>query len=269
MFKKPKFVFVSIVILIVVFLSLPLPLSQKVKIKIADFFSPVLKFSQSVSARLISFKEIFKSADENKILRKKCAYLAGRLAEFEEMKEENRRLKKLLYFKENQQGDAIVCRVIARDAGSWYKTLIIDKGADDGIGVGFPVVSDGAAVGRITDCDESTSRVLLISDINSSVGGLTQDTRAAGLVEGDGEGGCFFNLVSKKIDIALGSSVVTSGFGTVFPKGILIGAVTEVTEGEQGLFKKAKIELSADLDRIEEVMVLKKYDNQKASTNVK
>jgi rod shape-determining protein MreC len=257
MFKKTKLISVLIVISLVVILSLPLSSSANIKIKLIDFFSPVVKASKSLTENIFSIKDLFNAVKENKNLRKDVQRLSARCNELEEEFQENQRLKQLLDVRKQIVNDTVVCRVIARDASTWHKTFVLDKGKNSGIYINMPVVNSKGVIGRIIECDDDTSRVLLITDANSSIGGITQDARVPGLVEGDGSDLCIFNLLSRKEDIIVGVPVVTNGLSQIFPKGLKIGSVTEIKKSNDGLYKTAKISLSADLDRVEEVLVIK------------
>lgn len=257
MFKKSKLIITLIIISIIVVLSLPSSSSVNIKIKLVDFFSPIIKFSSSLVENIFSLKNIFTAVKENKNLKKDVQNLTARCNEFQEASQENQRLRQLLDFKKQIPYETIACRVISRDASTWNKTFILDKGKKSGVCVNMVVMNVSGIVGRITECDDDVSRVLLITDANSSIGGMTQDSRIVGLVEGDGSDLCVFNLLSRKEDISVGTPVVTSGFSQIFPKGLKLGIITEVMQSGQGLYKTAKIKLSADINSIEEVLILK------------
>lgn len=262
MFRKLKIILVLILIILIFLLSLPLPVSQNLKAKLIDISSPLLKVSSCLAQKISSIKswtqEIFKTAKENKRLRKETIQLSSQLNQLNEFRLENQRLQKLLDLKNSLPYDTIACRVIGRDAGNWFRTLIIDKGSKTRISPDLPVVAAGGVIGRVISCGQSTATVLLVTDTNSSIGGMIQDTRVVGLVEGQGTGECIFNFVSKEADLPVGATVVTSGLGTIFPKGLVIGKVTEVRMDSQSLYKIARLKLAVDINRVEEVLVLKK-----------
>lgn len=258
MFRKSKIIFVLIIFFLAILLSLPVPVSQKIKIRLVDFLSPLIRGANYLVEKIFSVKNIFTAIRENKTLRKDLDGVTNQLNQAKEFIQENQRLRQALDLKKSLPYETIACRVIARDAGTWYKTLIIDKGKLSGLNVDMPVLGlNGGIIGRVIECGQEAGRVLLVTDVNSSIGALMQDTRTVGLVEGDGAGGCFLNLIPKNIDIQINSPVVTSGLGEIFPKGLMIGAITNVLEGNQGLHKVARLKLYADIDRIEEVLVLK------------
>jgi len=111
-------------------------------------------------------------------------------------------------------------------------------------------------VGRILDVAESTSKVLLITDINSSVDALVQRARAGGVVEGRSPNLCELKYVSGSDDVRLGDLVVTSGLCGIFPKGLPIGEVSRVERDGSGLFQRVELTPSANLNKLEEVCIL-------------
>lgn len=263
MIRKFRFFFVLIVIFFAILLSLPIQVSQKIKIKLIDFLFPLIRGSNYLVEKVFSVKDLFTAIGENKILHKDLDELTSQLNQAEEIIQENQRLKQLLDLRKTLQYESITCRVIARDAGTWYKTLIIDKGKISGISADMPVLSlNGGVAGRVIDCEEEVSRVLLITDVNSSIGAIIQNTRTPCLAEGDGSGGCLLNLIPKNVDIQIGAGVVTSGFGEIFPKGLVIGTIADMSSGNQGLHKVAKIKLCADIDKVEEVLVIKNQNSK-------
>lgn len=258
MISRSKIIIVLVVIFLAILLSLPLPVSRNLKIKLVDFFSPLINGTNYLFEKVFSIRDLFSSIRENKILHKRLDELSAQLNTLKELQKENERLRELFNLKKSLPYETYACRIIGRDATNWYKSLIIDKGKSSGVDVDMPVLStSGGVIGRIIESGSDVSRVLLITDVNSSVGGIIQDTRTIGLVEGDGSGGCILNLLPKNIDIQPGGVVVTSGLGEIFPKGLMIGTITEVTSGAQDLYKTARLKLACDIDRIEEVVVIK------------
>ena len=257
MIRKSRLLFVFTVVLLAILLSLPLPVSRKIKITLIEFLSPAVKLFHYMSDKILSVGDLFTAISENNLLRRKVDRLDGQLYKYQEVVAENQRLEQLLDLQRNISGKTVACRVIARDAASWYRTLVINKGKDSGINMGMPVLASGGVIGRIIDSGNSISRVLLITDINSSIGGIVQGTRTVGLVDGEGSGGCIFTLISRQARIQIGARVVTSGLGQIFPKGLMIGVVTKVSSGKQDLCQRAELRLAADINGVEEVLVLR------------
>lgn len=186
-----------------------------------------------------------------------------RLANLEltEAMAENARLRTLLeYKKEVPQLTFAVAAVIARSPSSWSSTLVINKGSADGIAKDMPVVTAQGLVGNVAQVFPHSSHVQLMIDARSAVGALVQrpESRVAGIVEGNGArplSPCLINL-ARDADIIKGDKVITSGFGGIYPKNIMIGEVVEVVNEEGGLLKYAVLKPAVDFDRLEEVLVI-------------
>jgi rod shape-determining protein MreC len=120
----------------------------------------------------------------------------------------------------------------------------------------LPVVAPDGLVGRIVEITPHASKVQLVTDPLSAVGGLLQRTRVTGIVSGNLGAGTRMTYLPLLADVAAGDEVLTSGMGGVFPKGIPIGRITAVERRSGALFQEAAIQPSVDLGRLEEVLVL-------------
>jgi rod shape-determining protein MreC len=118
------------------------------------------------------------------------------------------------------------------------------------------LVSEGI-VGQIIKVAAHYSRVLLITDRNSAVDALVQNSRVRGMVKGNNENQCSFVYALRKDEVKQGELIISSGLDQVFPKGLKIGRVTNVTKVHSQLFQNITLETSVDFDKIEEVLVLK------------
>lgn len=199
-------------------------------------------------------------ARENEELKAEVARLRAQVAELNEYRLENERLKRMLQYRDTGPGGgkAVVARVIARDPGNWFGTVTVDRGSADGVRRDLTVVTPDGLVGRVVAVRTHSSDVLLITDPRSSVGGLIQETRIPGVVEGlaGGYGLLRMLYIAKDAPVEIGQTVVTSGLGGIFPKGIPVGSVAEVRPEGGGLFQVVAVRPFAQLDRLEEVAVL-------------
>ncbi len=196
------------------------------------------------------------SREEARALSEQNDELRQRLAELEEARLENSRLREIVGFIEARELDATGARVIGRPSNSWEGTIIIDKGSDDGIAAGMPVLAPQGLLGQTVDVTAHSARVRLITDQRSGVAALIQTNRAEGIVRGSLRGELSFDFVSREITITPGEVVLTSGMGGVYPKGLLIGEVADVQLEDNDLFPAISILPSARIAGIEEVIVL-------------
>lgn len=192
---------------------------------------------------------------ENELLTLENRRLRSELEGLREVRLANERLRRLLDFREAAQLPALPAQVIAEDASSWFRTVVIDKGSVDGLRQGLPVVIAEGAVGRIIASGPHQSRVLLITDASSAVAALVQRNRTRGIARGKGNL-LTFDFAVRQAEIEVGDQIVTSGTGGIFPKGLALGQVTRVTREAFGLFQTVEVSPVVDFSRLEEVLVL-------------
>lgn len=181
-----------------------------------------------------------------------------------ELEMENQRLKELLNFKEeNKNLELVGARVIAQNPDNWFSVIVIDKGTDDVIKPGMPVLNSKGLIGQVTEVGNKWAKVTLLIDPSSSVSIVVSRTRDNGIAKGDLElsktGRLKILYLPSNSDISINDDIVTSGLGGVFPKGIYVGKVINVYKDSGGIFKYAEVEPAVDFRRLEEVLVVKSF----------
>jgi rod shape-determining protein MreC len=205
--------------------------------------------------------EIFTVYRENQALKAEVDNYRQNNLDMTEIMAENDRLKVMLDYKQGtRQFDFVTAMVVARDPGTWTSVIIINKGTNDGVTKDMPVVTPKGLVGTVIQSYATTAKIQLILDPRSAVGALNQrsDSRVAGIVEGNGTNHNVPRLVNlaRDADIVPGDTVVTSGFGGIYPKGLAVGEVLDVVNDEGGLLKYAVLKPAVDFDKLEEVFVI-------------
>ena len=175
---------------------------------------------------------------------------------FKEQATENNRLRELLSFKKKYSYDIVPAEIIGRDPSSWFKTITVNKGSDDGITPGSGVITPSGVVGRIINVSGNTSKILLIIDINSSFDAVVKRTRARGIVEGHTENLCGLNYVLKTEDVRIGDIVVSSGLHKKIPGGVVIGDVLNIIKDKKGFFQQVEIKPFVDFSKLNEVLIV-------------
>lgn len=164
------------------------------------------------------------------------------------------------YKKSAPQFDFVTAAVVARDPGTWTNIIVINRGTAQGIAKDMPVVTSQGLVGNVVQAYSSTAKVQLILDPRSAVGALVQrpESRVAAIVEGNGARPLSPRMVNlaRDADVIKGDQVITSGFGGIYPKGLMLGEVVDVVNEEGGLLKYAVLKPAVDFDRLEEVFVI-------------
>lgn len=206
----------------------------------------------------ISIKDFRNVYLENKALRAQLEYYIGIEHQLNEARLTNRRLARLLDFTETLHFELEPAMVVGRSPDTWYSTLSISKGSNNGIEIGMPVVTSAGLVGRIIEVGTNTSKVQLIISPDSAVTSFVQRSRDIGLVRVSGENPGFLELVrlSHRADVQVGDTVMSSDLTQNFPKGLVLGEVVKVIDDMQQL--TAILKPSVDFERLEEVLVIKK-----------
>jgi rod shape-determining protein MreC len=168
-----------------------------------------------------------------------------------------KRLDDLLAVRQETGFPIIAANAVGRDASSWFKSLWIDKGEGAGITRNLPVMVYTGVVGKVIKTYGWTSRIQLITDPSSAVSTVTERTREPGILVGDAGGGCKLLYVGKHADVAPGDLIVTSGLDGIFPKGVPAGEVVKVSRNSPGYFLEVDVKPTADIARLEEVLVLR------------
>ena len=247
---------------LIALLSLSTSVSSSLKISIVELLSPLQSIAHEVFSPLGSLVKnigrIIQAARTNPLLEDRADSLGREVVRLREVGEENRELRSLLEYEREEFPSGIVARVIGRDLSHWNQSILINKGGADGVVKEAAVISAQGVVGKIIEVAPHLSRVLLIIDRTSGVGGIIQGSRQTGIIEGTSAGGCVMKYLPRRLPVFSGEVVITSGLGQVYPPGLLIGTVSQVYEEEFGLFKSAQLNPAARFDRLELVMVLKK-----------
>ncbi|RJQ30544.1 MAG: rod shape-determining protein MreC [Peptococcaceae bacterium] len=238
-----------------------IPMKESLK----DVFLPVQISLASLGRRVYDWVSapvlFYKTAGHYRELEQKIAELEGQITQLTETKLENERLSRLLDYSQTAAGqyEFITASVVGRDLGSWFGTVTLNKGTNSGIKKDMVVLTPDGLAGRVMSVSFYTSEVLLITDPRSGVSTLIQESRTPGIVEGiTGDSGLvrMIHLPSDAL-VDVGQTIVTAGLGSIFPKGIPVGRVVAIRRESPGLFKSADIRPFADLNRLEEVLVIK------------
>jgi rod shape-determining protein MreC len=234
----------------------PYGLSRGVLIVVSPFQKQVTGFVQSVKDLWNQYFYLVSTAKENRQLKAALAKSEQRLNRYKEAALANVRLRHMLGFEKKMSRPMIPAQVVGRDPSPWSKTLVVDKGTADGVRQGAPVVVPEGIVGVVTEVSARYAKVLLLTDPNSAVDALVQQTRARGIVKGGGNGYCVFDYVLRKHEINVGDTVVSSGLDGVFPKGLRVGRISEVVHLNAGIFQKVSITPFVDFEILEEVFII-------------
>lgn len=194
---------------------------------------------------------------DNAALREENEQLRVQSMQAGETREENARLRRLLVLRDRLPLATVAGEVIGREAGGWVRSLTVNRGRGDGIAQQTPVIVPDGLVGRVVQVHRGAAVIQLLNDPASTVGAVIQRTRTAGLVEGDAGGTVRFKFMARDgASVAPGDLVVTSGLGTLFPKGLPVGRVVKIEDKGSALFHFAVLAPAVDFSRVEEVLLV-------------
>jgi len=194
--------------------------------------------------------------EESEVFRQQIGRLQQENARLRESAAATSRLRDLLELKERLPYPSLAAQVVGRDPTNWYRSIIINKGTQEGLTADMGVVSTAGVIGRIVKVYDHLAIVLLIIDQNNAVTGLVQRTRDEGIVEGTEKGLARIKYLPLLSTVKVGDQVVTSGLAGGFPRGLPVGTITKIERREAELFLSAEIAPDSDFAKIEEVLII-------------
>ncbi|MFS0595002.1 rod shape-determining protein MreC [Cytobacillus horneckiae] len=222
--------------------------------------------TQYIAGFFENVQDLQNTYTENKELKSRLDDLAFLEAEVQLLQKDNAELREILDKEESlSKYEPVQATVVGRNPDRWHEMLTINKGSRDGIEPNMAVITSNGLIGKVKSAQTFTSTVQLLSSmdptnrISAVVQDADKDTEIFGLIEGYDEKRKLLMLTKIPYDakVEKDQMVTTSGYGGVFPKGLPIGKVVEVTPAEYGLTQTAYIEPGADLYDIQHVMVTK------------
>ena len=198
---------------------------------------------------------------ENRDLKQKIQQLEIERARLSEDAEQAHRLQLLLSFKEQFIAQTLAAQVIGSSGSEQSRSVYIDKGSEDGVKPDMAVMTADGIVGKVLHVQRHVASVLLINDQTSGVGAMLEKSRLQGVLRGTPLGGVTLEKVMSDEAVQVGEKILTSGGDRIFPKGLPAGTVTDVSR-EKDLFLNIRVKPAADLNRLEEVLVVTQQEER-------
>ncbi|MBS4215485.1 rod shape-determining protein MreC [Neobacillus rhizophilus] len=226
--------------------------------------SLVSRPAQYVAGFFENLQDLQDTYDENKGLKSRVEKIASLEAEVQELKKDNKELRDVLDEKKTLRDlEPMPATVIGRNPDRWHEMIIINKGKLDGIKKNMAVVTATGLIGKVKNVTQFSSTVQLLSamDPKNRISAVIQgETEVYGFVQGfdDKQKMLLVKAIPSGAKVEKGQTVITSGMGGVFPKGLMIGKVEEVKPDQYGLNQTALVKPGADFYDIENVMVIKR-----------
>jgi rod shape-determining protein MreC len=239
---------------------------------LSGFLSPVSNFLGGsvisgqtwLSIRFLAIREFLTVPRDVAALRQENAQLSAEIArlqaqviEYQQRVAESDTLAALVDFsRSNPNSTYKAASVIGRDPSPFLHYIIINRGSNDGIRKGMPVVTDKGLVGRVDAVIGGAARVQLVTDPASVVSVYLQNSGADGMLNGSVSGDIKLDMLSQDASIQIGDVVLTSGLGGGYPPDIVVGQVGSVRKRESDLFQEAVVQPVVDFTRLEIVLVI-------------
>lgn len=222
--------------------------------------------ADSVSSAVAAVGEIQGLHSDNAALRRENERLTTENLRAQAIEQENEQLTALLQLRSTFQYRTAAAEVIARESSEARRSVTISKGTDDGIAKDDVVIAEGGAlVGRVTDAGPNFAVVTLISDRSSTVTGETETSSARGEVVGQLGGALLMENIDSTEKVMPGEQVLTPGIEVAggirspYPKGLVIGEVTDVRKDPNSVVQTAYLLPTTDLDKLSYVLVILDY----------
>ena len=270
LFKRYRDELVAVVLLAVPFLFLRANLNDPSRTTLLDRWmlqisAPVqwvaVKVARGASTIVEEYTYLVDVKRENDRLGYENARLKQEVRDLEALDRENARLKQMLVLREELRGETISARVIAKDLSELFRVVRVrlDRGRDDRVTSGMPVVSPEGLVGQVSTVFDRYADVRMTVDQDSAVDVVVPRTGSRGILRGTGATDGYkanIEYLLRADEVQVGDTVVTSGLGRRFPPNLQVGVISHVEKREFGLFQLAEVTPSVNFSRLEEVFIL-------------
>lgn len=199
---------------------------------------------------------LFQTRKENARLRAENQELLNSVLNLRETLGENERLRRLLDFKETFRLKTVVARVIAKDVSTEHRAIRINRGSAHGIQPNMGVLNAEGIVGRVLRVTEHSADIMTVLDVLSSIDVLDQRSRVRGILEGRTDELARLKFALRTDDIQEGDTLLSSGLGGIFPKGVPAGTVSSVNRKRYGITQEVSVRPSVTFSTLEEVFVI-------------
>jgi len=231
--------------------------------------NPLISFQSWLSVRYLSARDflttprdITQLREQNAVLESQVTQLQTQLIQMEERLGEAQVCFALLDFaRTNPQYEYIAATVIGREISPFLQYIIIDKGTNDGIRYGMPVVTQQGLVGRVDAVIAAAARIKLITDSTSVVNVRLQSAETEAQLHGSLTGDVSLDMIPLDESVEPGDVVLTSGLGGNYPPNIFIGQVLSVQHRENALFQTASVQPIVDFNSINAVLVVVNFES--------
>lgn len=258
---RPFFILTLLLVAQLLLLSFQITRNHNVrliKVWTMDAFGPFDRslrgMSDSATRAWRTYHGLWGAQQENQELEGQLVEAQFRIQQLSAEAAETERLRALLDFKTHLGFQTVPAEVIATSPGATADAVYIDKGADANLTNDLPVITPHGVVGKVVAVYPHTSQVLLVTDLASGVGAMLGRDHVQGVLKGAGDNLCRLDYIMNEDSAAAGQEVLTSGLDQIYPKGLRLGTVVKVGDGN--IYKAITVKPAAELDRLDDVLVV-------------
>ncbi len=215
---------------------------------------------QAVQSLITQPQDVTTLRQKNSDLEAENSRLQVQIVELQQQVTEAQLLSTLVdYERRHVENQYTAASVIARDVSPFMHYVIINRGSDDGLRKGMPVITQQGLVGNIAAVTAGAARVQLINDPGSSINVLLQQSDEEAVLNGLITGEIELDMVSKNATIQPGDLVMTSGLGGNYPANLVIGQVVTIRNEASALFQTASVQPAVDFSQLEIVLIITNF----------
>ncbi len=230
-------------------------------------FKPLVAAQSWLATRYLAMYQLVSSPEdvnqlraENTQLKNENALLRSQIIQFQEQQKDDEIIYSLLNAARAQPTSVyIAANVIGRDSNPFLRYVLIDKGSDQGLIHGMPVITAEGLVGRVDAVTASAARVQLITDTGAAVNVHLPESGADAILVGSVTGDVSLEMIPQEASVQPGELVLTSGLGGSYPANILVGQVSSVRKLQTALFQTAVVQPVVDFHNLRIVLVITSF----------
>jgi rod shape-determining protein MreC len=249
---------------VVMVFTLKTPQTRAVQTWVLGVLSPFIRggaeAEQQAAKVMAGPLDVTALQNENERLKQEVEKLRIGAQKYDAALQENNKFRAMLGYRQKTDFKLTAARVLRRSASNWWNTIIIDKGAEDGIATDFPVITDIGLVGKTGKVAARTAEVILLTDEECRVAARIEGTQSQGILMG--ERGGFetrpelrLKFLDRTLKLEPGANVYSAGVeGGVFPAGLLLGKVKAFVVKD--ISGEAVVESAVDFSLLEDVFIV-------------
>ncbi len=236
------------------------PLSRLVINPLVSAQTWLAKRYQAVQSLITQPEDITSLRQKNAGLEAENSRLQVQIVELQKQVTESELLSTLVdYERRHVENTYTAASVIARDISPFMHYVIIDRGSDDGLRKGMPVITQQGLVGSIAAVTAGAARVQLINDPGSSINVILQQSGEEAILNGQLTGEIELDMISQNATVQPGDLVLTSGLGGNYPANIVIGQILTVRNEASALFQTASVQPAVDFSQLDIVLIITNF----------